>query len=218
MHCTFPLECGIVTGLRERKKIECRLAIQRAALELAVEHDGMHDVPVEAISEHAGISPRTFFNYFPTKESAIFNAYIGRADDLVQAITEWPADDPIGDDPGRIIAEVLLQSVLTLDAETNRLLHITLGKNPDLLGLSTGNVLATNRLLAQAAADRIGATDIPTRRRLGQLTAALSAVIRMTMGFHSHHDLPTDDLDSALREATDAVLVGLGTLPGQKPD
>lgn len=206
-----------MAGLRERKKIECRLAIQRAALELVLEHDGMDDVPVEAIAEHAGISPRTFFNYFPTKESAILNAYIGRADDLVQAILEWPTDDPTGDDPGRIITEVLLQSILTLDAETNRLLRIVLGKHPDLLGLSTGNALATNRLLAQAAADRIGATDIPTRRRLGQLTAALSAVIRMTMGFHSHHDLPTEDLDAALREATDAVLVGLGTLPDQNP-
>lgn len=57
-------------GLRERKRMATRVAIQRAVLMLAQER-GYEGVTVEEISHEAGISPRTFFNYFPTKEAAV---------------------------------------------------------------------------------------------------------------------------------------------------
>lgn len=56
-------------GLRERKRRATQLAIQRAAIELVL--DAGLGVTVEEISRRAGVSPRTFFNYFPTKEDAL---------------------------------------------------------------------------------------------------------------------------------------------------
>ncbi|TJZ85871.1 TetR/AcrR family transcriptional regulator [Paracoccus hibiscisoli] len=44
--------------------------IQAAAVELAV-RDGLANVTTEAIARHAGISTRTFFNYYPYKEAAL---------------------------------------------------------------------------------------------------------------------------------------------------
>lgn len=57
-------------GLRERKRLATRRAIQVAAVEIAAEH-GVERVTVDEISRIADISPRTFFNYFPTKEAAL---------------------------------------------------------------------------------------------------------------------------------------------------
>jgi len=57
-------------GLRERKRIATRRSIQLAAVELASER-GFDRVTIDEISHVANVSPRTFFNYFPSKESAI---------------------------------------------------------------------------------------------------------------------------------------------------
>ena len=57
-------DCG------ERKKRETRRAIHRAALDL-VEESGFDAVTTDQIAGRAGVSPRTFFNYFPTKEAAV---------------------------------------------------------------------------------------------------------------------------------------------------
>lgn len=59
--------CG---SLRERKKTETRQAIHEAALRLVVAHGAAH-ASVDSICSEAGVSTRTFFNYFPSKVSAI---------------------------------------------------------------------------------------------------------------------------------------------------
>lgn len=57
-------------GLRERKRAATRQRIVRAAQLGSLEH-GLDGVTVEAIARAADISPRSFFNYFPSKEAAI---------------------------------------------------------------------------------------------------------------------------------------------------
>jgi AcrR family transcriptional regulator len=57
-------------GLRERKRLETRARLERAAVELVILH-GIEHVTIDAISEKADVSSRTFFNYFDSKEDAI---------------------------------------------------------------------------------------------------------------------------------------------------
>ncbi|MBB94247.1 MAG: hypothetical protein CML68_06570 [Rhodobacteraceae bacterium] len=56
-------------SLRERRRKQTAMDIQRATLALARE-SGFDHVTTDAISERAGISPRTFFNYYTNKEAA----------------------------------------------------------------------------------------------------------------------------------------------------
>ena len=55
--------------LRDRRRLETAREIQQATLKLAMA-GGLDDVTTEAIAEAVGISTRTFFNYYPNKESA----------------------------------------------------------------------------------------------------------------------------------------------------
>ncbi|QBX34562.1 TetR/AcrR family transcriptional regulator [Paracoccus liaowanqingii] len=54
----------------ETRRYKTAKRIQAAAVDLAV-RDGLANVTTEAISRHAGISTRTFFNYYPYKEAAL---------------------------------------------------------------------------------------------------------------------------------------------------
>ena len=55
---------------REIKQRETSLRIERSAVSLVLEH-GFESVTVDMICEASGISQRTFFNYFKTKDAAV---------------------------------------------------------------------------------------------------------------------------------------------------
>ena len=82
------------TSLRERKRAETWLTIHQAAAAL-VREKGLQDATVEEIAATAGVSQRTFFNYFATKEEAILGLVPPSVSDealaAFRAETEGPA-------------------------------------------------------------------------------------------------------------------------------
>jgi AcrR family transcriptional regulator len=80
-------------GLRERKKEETRDALASAALRL-VDERGLEHVTVDDIAAAAGVSPRTFFNYFPSKEDAIVGSSPTFTAAVVQGLLDRPDDEP----------------------------------------------------------------------------------------------------------------------------
>ena len=77
-------------GLRDRKRTETRTRLEAAAVTLVL-RDGLEHTTVDAISEMADVSPRTFFNYFDSKDSAILGLRHLEIDD--HPVTEPSAQD-----------------------------------------------------------------------------------------------------------------------------
>jgi AcrR family transcriptional regulator len=84
---------GAATGLRERKKAETREALRAAAIRLFLEH-GPAAVTVNDICEAAGVSARTFFNYFESKEAALFAWDQRLSDELASRLAARPSHEP----------------------------------------------------------------------------------------------------------------------------
>jgi len=83
----------MTVGLRERKKVATRHALHQAAVRLALEL-GVERVTVEAIADEAGVSRRTFSNYFPNKEQALLYGDLERMGRMLAAIRERPRTEP----------------------------------------------------------------------------------------------------------------------------
>jgi AcrR family transcriptional regulator len=79
------------TGLRERKKLRTRLAIQSAALEL-FGSQGYDTTTVDEIAAAAEVSTTTFFTYFPTKADVVVGDQTLRLPELERAIVDSAAD------------------------------------------------------------------------------------------------------------------------------
>ncbi|QUQ63388.1 TetR/AcrR family transcriptional regulator [Kutzneria sp. CA-103260] len=83
-----------MTGLRERKKRETRLALSRATIGLIVER-GWDEVAVEDIAAAANVSERTFRNYFSSKAEAVAASHLERALVVADELRTRPATEPL---------------------------------------------------------------------------------------------------------------------------
>jgi AcrR family transcriptional regulator len=72
-------------GLRESKKLQTREAIAAAGMRLFVTR-GFDHVTVGEIARDAGVSEKTVFNYFPTKEDIFFDEVPERLEALSEAV------------------------------------------------------------------------------------------------------------------------------------
>ena len=81
---------------RELQKEQTRLVLALAAFDLAKEY-GLANVRIPQIAAVVGVSPRTFNNYFPSKEAAIVWPATLRAAGLADSLADRPADEPLAD-------------------------------------------------------------------------------------------------------------------------
>ncbi|MFN3353114.1 MAG: TetR/AcrR family transcriptional regulator [Brevundimonas sp.] len=83
-------------GLRDRKRRETHARIQGAALRLFMTH-GFEAVTLDQIAEAAGVSRRSLFHYFASKEEMALAAKVEIAPRLAEAVARRPADEPLLD-------------------------------------------------------------------------------------------------------------------------
>lgn len=99
-------------GLRERKKAARHAAFVDAARALVLDRS-LDGVTIEDICERVGVSPRTFFNYFASKEDAVLG--LGIEDVDRRAITPELAEQFASGGPtGRLVDDLTVLAAAIL--------------------------------------------------------------------------------------------------------
>ena len=174
------------SSLRERKKLATRRSLRRAALDLIAERGFAH-VTVEDIAAAADVSPRTFFNYFPSKEAALF----GTDPDETEALRERVAREAPGEPVLDALRTIVTSGVNATAAELaelggdpadwlNRMKELR--ADPHLRAAQAAQMAKVERALVEGIADRLGAD--PERDPYPGLLAAVAAgVFRSSLTF-----------------------------------
>jgi AcrR family transcriptional regulator len=190
-------------GLRERKRLATRRAIQVAALELVAEH-GLGGVTIDEISRVADISPRTFFNYFPSKEDAVLGDPPKRPSDAASAEFVGGGSGDLFDDLTDLLIGTWSDASLDLDIATLR--QRVVKQYPELFGLRLFTLRAFEHEVAKLVAARIAndrpelADDQVTLQRMARF-ATLVSMAAMRSSWHSWIEEPA----SAQQDALDAL-------------
>ncbi|MEV6156390.1 TetR family transcriptional regulator [Nonomuraea sp. NPDC052129] len=79
-------------GLRDRTRRAVRAELASRALELFAEH-GFDDTTVDDIAKAAGMSKRSFFRYFPTKEDVVFGELEAMGEQVAQELATQPPQE-----------------------------------------------------------------------------------------------------------------------------
>ncbi|MCR3749895.1 TetR/AcrR family transcriptional regulator [Lentzea californiensis] len=133
------------TTRREHNKAVTRRSLAGAALRLAMEH-GLDGVTVEDIADAAGVSRRTFSNYFTSKEDAVLDADRERLRALVAMVGERPAEEGAWQALRASTAELYRVRPLP-DVEWMAQLRL-LRRHPSLLARQAGDQVGLERDLA----------------------------------------------------------------------
>jgi AcrR family transcriptional regulator len=192
------------SGLRERKKAETRAALQDAALRLAARH-GVDKVSIEAIADEAGVSPRTFFNYFSSKEDAI----LGGAPSDPSPLAGYLRDRPAGEAPLDALRSALKDSVEQLQDDPDRwvLRRQLVQRHPELAARYAARLAQVEQDLVVEIARRV---DLDPERDLypGTVVGAAMAAVRVAMTVWQGHERP-EDLAGLIDRAFDQLESGL---------
>jgi AcrR family transcriptional regulator len=160
-------------GLRERKKRATRKALRDAALRLALER-GPDSVRVDDIAEAAGVSPRTYNNYFASREQAIVAAVTAEREARVaEAVAARPASTRLAE----AVTEAIVEQYTDPDSHDPRAL-LLITASPALREAFLGTAAGIEDSLTAVITERTGDHGQHTAR---VLSASIAAAVRIAL-------------------------------------
>ena len=181
MNATDPARDSASVGLRERKKQRRREALHQTALRL-VEERGLDGTTVEQICEQVGVSPRTFFNYFPSKTAAALN--------LPETVISAEAAERFLAAQGELMPAIceLVDSSVQAGLEHRRLKRLV-AEQPELMSAFSQWMATLREDFGQLVEQRAGSPET---------ASAAIALTLSSMGMLMHSTVP-DDRPTAVR-------------------
>jgi len=157
---------------RQEHKLRTERALQQAALQLFAKN-GYDETTTDEIAEKAGVSPRTFFRYFPTKEQVLFVGQVGWFESFTKQFLAQP--DDLSD------VDALCQTLVDLAPEMARSRRALLAYERAVASSATLRGGVHDRLQADTA---INAAAIAQRRGLPEPDEACSTLAQVSIVVH----------------------------------
>jgi AcrR family transcriptional regulator len=195
-------------GLRERKKVATKDALGQAALALSGER-GLHAVTADAIAERAGVSTRTFHNYFSSKEEAVLFVLEKAVTGLAEGFFLRDPAEPVLDS-----MEAVLADLVESDDDLNRIVAVTrlMAEHPALIARHVAVVDTTADAVVAEIGRRTGtdpASDIYPRLVYHTANAVGRSAIELYMEGDSPTALSRELLTATLRDGFRQLRRGL---------
>ncbi|WP_072295260.1 TetR/AcrR family transcriptional regulator [Paracoccus sp. SM22M-07] len=188
----------MTTDLRDRRRRQTARDIQLAALRLSIRH-GYGSVTTEAIATEAGISPRTFFNYYNNKQAAIVGEPpVLSADENLWIVT---SQNPLIDDLVVVLTRMLQKD--HPDRDLIRMIRTLSESSPELSVVFRDSMDQIGRVLSGLLVGRLG----PDRRMAAQLLGdlALQALCEAVMAWGEDKAMTADQIPHIVRQQLELV-------------
>ena len=189
-------------SLRERHRTRTHAEIHQAALELVGEC-GYGDTAVDAIAERAGVSRRTFFNYYPSKEAAVLGATEPR---ISEAARERFLDPTTGDEFARTVR--LFMDVLrdaTGPPEFTARRHELVENNPELKRRVGMHITTVESLVVSTVVEHSAQGTTPRSEETSHAFVLLAGAV-IKFAFRTNTHLATTLDDDAVQLALDHAI------------
>lgn len=185
----------MTVSLRERRRQQTARDIQMTALRLTAEK-GLENVTTEEISAAAGISTRTFFNYYTNKEAAAIGTPPPFAEEDLQALCDGTG--PLSADLKRFLDKHFEH--LAHDEPILRMIGAVLRSNEKARGILEGFLQSERATLTECLSGRVD-----NRETAAALASSVLSTIGRAIYLWEHEE------DMALTTALDHVWHGLIT-------
>lgn len=207
--------------LREVSRQAVRQRVSDVAVELFAER-GYDDTTVEEIAEAAGISERTFFRYFRTKDEAFF--FRGESD--IQRLVSYARSRPEAEAPWVTLQAAIEHALDALDHDSElareRQFRAILAASPTLIAHQFARLSEALRVVSDTLWERWidlhGTTDenddarLVIRALVGSMLGALTEIMPRA------EELPSDERLRFVRGTLAAIRPAREDLAGPQPE
>ncbi|WP_439658718.1 TetR/AcrR family transcriptional regulator [Lentzea sp. HUAS TT2] len=190
--------------LTERRKAETRLEVARAAVRLFLAK-GVADTSVEEIAAAAGISARTLWRYFPSKESCVMPLLVIGIESTAARLRSWGGDQGVSE----LLSTLGIGHAETREAATEMLNLVRLTQTePGLRAVWLEAHREAEPAFAEALAGRAGLAepDLVTAIQAAMINGALRVAVE-------HHAFNAETPESLAAATAEALTIAARGLP-----
>ncbi|QEN14000.1 TetR/AcrR family transcriptional regulator [Mycolicibacterium sp. ELW1] len=198
-----------MTNSHDRRRTATREALREVAL-ARFANDGFTNVTVAQLADDAGVTERTFFRHFPTKEAVLFQDYETQLEWFADALARRPATESLFD--------AVLGSVVSFPHDLEIVRQAAIMRATLLDGdRAAGHLRVVQASFAEVLTDFVKRryTDLPDVDLIAEVAGAVLAAALVTAVERWGRDGCSTDLSEVVATSVGLVRSGLAPLESE---